>query len=420
MKTVTVVGLGYVGLPLACLCVDKGYSVYGLDTNKDKIDKINNGESPIDDEYVIEKLKDLNQKIKGTTNPDCISESDVVIVCVPTPVDGNNLPDLTALNESIKSVSEFIKENTLLVVESTIYPGTVEEVVVPILKENNGVYVAHCPERIDPGNKKWNIENLPRVVGGVTEDAANKAFEFYSTIIDAEVVKLSSVKAAEATKIMENTFRDVNIAFVNEMAKSFDKAGIDINEVIKGASSKPFGFMSHYPGAGVGGHCISTDPYYLIEKARQLGFEHKFLSLAREINNSMPSYVVELLEGELGKLNKEIKNAKVGVLGVAYKKDVDDIRESPALEVIKILESKGSEVFVYDPFIKIKNNVEDLNELLDNVDILVLVTDHSEFQDMELKRLEENNISVVVDGRNCLDMEEIKKMGISYKGVGRS
>src|SRR3989344_2934011 len=335
MKTVTVVGLGYVGLPLACLCAEKGYKVYGLDVDKDKIDLINKSISPIEDELIAKKLKNI--KMHATANPtDCIPNSDVVIVCVPTPVDKNNAPDLTALMESVSEISKFIKQNTLLVVESTIYPGTTEEIVIPILKKQrfdaykNDVFVAHCPERIDPGNKKWTIENLPRVVGGITKEAAKKAAEFYRGIISADIIELSSVKAAEATKIMENTFRDVNIAFVNEMAKSFDKAGIDILEVIKGASTKPFGFMPHYPGCGVGGHCIAVDPYYLISKAKQIGFNHQFLSLAREINNSMPHYAIELLENELKKIKKSIKSAKVGVLGLAYKANVDDARESPA------------------------------------------------------------------------------------------
>ena len=247
MKNITIVGLGYVGLPLACLCAENGYKVYGLDIEQKKVDLINKNQSPIDDEYTINKLKNLKNKIYATTKPsECIPNSDVVIVCVPTPVDKNNSPDLTAVMESTSTISKFIRQNTLLVIESTIYPGTIEEVILPILKKQrfdaykNDIFVAHCPERIDPGNKKWTIENLPRVIGGVTKEATKEAAEFYRGIINADVVELSSVKAAEATKIMENTFRDVNIAFVNEMAKSFDKAGIDIMEVIKGASTKPF------------------------------------------------------------------------------------------------------------------------------------------------------------------------------------
>ena len=355
MKTVTIVGLGYVGLPLACLCAEKNYEVYGLDVDKNKISLINKNLSPINDGYLMQKFKNLKNKINATIDAkECIPNSEVVIVCVPTPIDKNNTPDLNALVESTKTISNFIKKNSLLVIESTIYPGTVEEIVLPILKkqelnaEKNEVFVAHCPERIDPGNKKWTIENLPRVVGGITKEASKKAAEFYKSIIEADVVELGSVKAAEATKIIENTFRDVNIAFINEMAKSFDKAGIDILEVIKGASTKPFAFMPHYPGAGVGGHCIPVDPYYLIEKAKQIGFNHEFLSLARKINKSMPDYTVELLENELRKSKKTIKNAKIGIIGLAYKANVDDTRESPAFEIINILKAKGADVFVFD------------------------------------------------------------------------
>lgn len=424
MRSVTIVGLGYVGLPLACLCAEKGYNVYGLDVDKSKVDLISKKISPIEDESVANKLKNI--KIHAATNPsDCIQNSDVVIVCVPTPVDKNNAPDLTALMESVSAISKFIKQNTLLIIESTIYPGTVEEIAVPILKKQkfdaykNDVFVAHCPERIDPGNRKWAIENLPRVVGGITKEAAKKAAEFYRSIIDADVTELSSVKAAEATKIMENTFRDVNIAFVNEMAKSFDKAGIDIIEVIKGASTKPFAFMPHYPGAGVGGHCIPIDPYYLIEKAKQIGFNHKFLSLAREINNSMPHYTVELLENELKKIKKTIKNAKIGVLGLAYKANVDDTRESPAFEIINALKTKGAGVFVFDPHVKKGSNVKDIDELLNKSDYLILATDHSEFRNIDLAKLKKNKILIVIDGRNCLDKEKIKAMGILYHGIGR-
>ena len=427
MTKVTVVGLGYVGLPLACLCAGKGYKVYGLDIDKKKVDLINKNQSPIDDEYIINKLKNIKNKIHATTDAnECIPSSDIVIVCVPTPIDRDNAPDLTALMESVSTISKFIKQNVLLVIESTIYPGTIEEIVIPILKKQrfdaykNDIFVAHCPERIDPGNKKWAIENLPRVIGGITKEATKKSAEFYRSIIEADVLELSSVKAAEATKIMENTFRDVNIAFVNEMAQSFDKAGIDVIEVIKGASTKPFAFMPHYPGAGVGGHCISIDPYYLIEKAKQLGFHHKFLLLAREINNNMPAYTVELLENELKKLKKSIKGAKVGVLGLTYKANVDDVRESPAFEIINILKTKGAEVFIFDQHIKNGSNVKDLDELLQKSDYIVLVTDHNEFKNMDLNKLKKYKILVVIDGRNCLDKEKIKAMGILYHGIGRS
>ena len=289
-------------------------------------------------------------------------------------------------------------------------------------KSGKKFLLAHCPERIDPGNNDFTIERIDRVVGGINKESSDRAYEFYDSIISSgSVIQLSNVKAAEATKMMENTFRDINIAFVNEMAKSFDKAGIDIVEVIKGASNKPFAFMAHYPGAGVGGHCIPVDPYYLIEKAKSIGFSHKFLSLAREINNSMPAYTVEVLENELKKLKASIKNAKVGVLGLAYKADVDDTRESPALKVIEILKEKEANVFVFDPYVKKGSNVNDLSELLEKSDYIILVTDHKEFKDIENK-LEENNIKIIIDGRNYLDKEKIKSLNlkIAYHGIGRT
>jgi len=417
-KSVTIVGLGYVGLPVACLCAEKGLNVYGVDIDKNKVSLIRQGVSPIDDQY----LKDNIKKIKIDDNfKEAIKNSPIIIVCVPTPVDDNNLPNLEPLKNACKEISKNLQKDTLVIIESTIFPGTIEEVILPILKKSEiNFYLAHCPERIDPGNKNFTIKNIPRVVAGVDKKSTKKAAEFYNKIIDAQIKELSGVKAAEATKIMENTFRDVNIAFINEIAKSFDKAGIDIMEVIEGASNKPFAFMPHYPGSGVGGHCIPIDPYYLIEKAKQIGFDHKFLTLARKINESMPSYTVELLEKELKKLNRKIKDANVGVLGLAYKADVDDTRESPALKVIKILKEKEANVYIFDPYVKKESNVKNLDELLQKSDYIILVTDHNEFKNMDLSKLKENNIKIVIDGRNCLDKGKIKGMGISYHGIGRS
>ena len=420
-KSVAIVGLGYIGLPLACLCAEKGLDVYGVDIDKNKISLIKQGKSPIEDLDLKEQLKKNKGKIKVNGNFEIIKNASVVIVCVPTPVDNKNLPDLKPLENACESISRNLKKGTLVIIESTIFPGTMEEIVFPILNKSNiKFYLAHCPERLDPGNKKFTIKNIPRVVAGIDKESTEMAYEFYKKIIDAEVLELSSVKATEATKIMENTFRDINIAFVNEMAMSFDKAGIDIIEVVKGASTKPFAFMPHYPGAGVGGHCIPVDPYYLIEKAKQIGFSHKFLSLARKINNNMPCYTVELLENELQKLSKSIKGAKVGVLGIAYKANVGDIRESPALKVIETLKEKKAEVFVFDPYVKRNSNVDYLDELMQKSDYIIFVTDHNEFKNMDLNKLKENNIQIIIDGRNCLDNEKIKQMGILYHGIGRS
>ena len=421
MKTVTVVGLGYVGLPVACLCAHK-YKEIGADIDKNRISLIEKGICPIKDEHLENEIKKLKGKLQVTTNvEEAVSKSNIVLICVPTPVDKNHVPDLTALKSATASVSNAMKENTLVIIESTIFPGTTEEVIFPILKKSSisKFYLAHCPERIDPGNKNFTIERIPRVVGGIDKESSTEAFKFYDKIIDADIIELGSVKAAEATKMMENTFRDINIAFINEMAKSFDKAGIDIIEVIEGASNKPFAFMPHYPGTGVGGHCIPIDPYYLIVKAKSIGFSHKFLSLAREINNSMPAYTVELLENELKKLNLEIKDAKVGVLGLSYKADIDDTRESPAFEIIKILKEKNADVLVFDPYVQKDSSADSLDEILNKSDYIILATDHKEFKNVENK-LKENNIKIVIDGRNCLDKDKIKELGIIYHGIGRS
>jgi len=418
-KTVAVIGLGYVGLPVACLCAYK-YKVIGADIDESRISLIKEGKSPIKDENLENELKKFEGKIEFTTDIEgAIKKADIVVICVPTPVDKDHMPNLTALKAAADSISKSMKENTLVIIESTIFPGTTEEIILPILKNSNvnKFYLAHCPERIDPGNKDFTIERIPRVVGGIDPDSSEKALQFYGTIIGSAKIKgLSSIKAVEATKMMENTFRDINIAFINEMAKSFDKAGIDISEVIEGAKSKPFAFKAHYPGVGVGGHCIPVDPYYLIEKAKQIGFNHEFLSLARKINDSMPNYAIELLESKLKTLGKEIKNAKIGVLGLAYKADIDDVRESPALKVINILKDEGAEVYVFDPYVKKGSNVKDLNELLIKSDYIVLVTDHKEFKEINLDRLKENSIKVVIDGRNCWDKEKIKSMGIFLSG----
>jgi len=420
-KSVAIVGLGYIGLPLACLCAEKGLDVYGVDIDKNKISLIKQGKSPIEDLDLKEQLKKNKGKIKVNDNFEAIKNASVVIVCVPTPVDNKNLPDLKPLENACESISRNLKKGTLVIIESTIFPGTMEEIVFPILNKSNiKFYLAHCPERLDPGNKKFTIKNIPRVVAGIDKESTEMTYEFYKKIIDADVIKLSSVKAAEATKMMENTFRDINIAFINEMAKSFDKAGIDIMEVIEGAKTKPFGFKAHYPGAGVGGHCIPIDPYYLIEKAKQIGFDHQFLYLARKINESMPSYTIELLEEELKKTNKKIEGKKVGILGLAYKADVDDTRESPALKVIEILKGKKAEVFIFDPYVKEGSNVNDFNQLMEKSDYIILVTDHKEFKNMDLNKLKENNVKIIIDGRNCLDNEKIKQMGILYHGIGRS
>ncbi len=422
MKTLAVIGLGYVGLPLAILSAKKRYNVIGIDIAKDKVEKVNKKISPIDDDSIKEGLKSV--KILAATDFSLVKGADIIAICVPTPVTKKHLPDMSFVENATKSITPYIKKGALVILESTVHPGTTDEIMQPILEKNNlkaGIdfYLAHCPERIDPGNKRWTIEKIPRVVGGINGESTKKTAEFYRSIIDASVLELKSSKEAEATKIMENAFRDINIAFMNEMAKSFDKQGIDIIDVIKGASTKPFAFLPHYPGCGVGGHCISVDPYYLIDNAKNYGFDHEFLLLARKINNSMPEYTVEILVHELNKLGKSLKAARVAVLGLAYKGNVDDTRESPAFEIIDLLKKKGALVTIYDPYLPNKSDVKTLNDAISKVEYVVLTTDHNEFKAMDLNLLKKNKIMLVVDGRNCLDKDKIEALGIKYKGIGR-
>lgn len=421
-KKVCIVGLGYVGLPLACLS-SQYFEVTGLDIDQDKVNKINQGICPLDEHYTKQLF---NQKqIKATTDQTTIKEADIVVVCVPTPVDKEFNPDLTPLKSATTMIAQYIKQGQLIIIESTIYPGTTQEVIIPILEQNTlqlkagtDFGVAYCPERIDPGNKKWFLQNIPRVVAGLTQNNAEQAQQFYQTFITAEIMTLQSIKSAEAVKILENTFRDINIAFVNEMAKSFDSMGIDLQEVIKGASTKPFGFMPFYPGPGVGGHCIPVDPYYLIEKAKKTGFDHQFLKLARTINKSMPLYTIEILEQALQQQGQQLPGSKIGVLGVAYKAGIDDVRESPALKIIESLKQKGAEVHVFDPYVPHLSPTTELSQFLDHIDHLILATNHKEFKDIE-EQLKQKNIKLVIDTRHALSKQKLESLGITYKSIGR-
>lgn len=390
---VCVIGLGYVGLPLALLAAKKGHQVTGLEVDDKKVWEL------------TAQYPEIN-----INPPNAIKNSEVIIICVPTPVDKSHYPDLTFVKQATENVAKELTDKKLILIESTINPGVTEEIIKPILeKANQEFYLAHCPERINPGDPKWNVENIPRVVGGIDEISGKKAKEFYESILISEVKLLSNVKAAEAVKIMENTFRDINIAFVNELAKSFNKMDIDIKEVIEGAKTKPFGFLAHYPGCGVGGHCIAVDPYYLIEKAATVGFDHKFLKLAREINNSMPKYTVNELVKLLNQKEKSVKGTNIGILGLAYKGNVSDLRESPALEIIKELEKLGANLKIFDPYIKEKTNAT--KEEVLNCDAILILTDHKEFLDYNYE-----NVPIVLDGKNMLSKEKCK--GI-YKGIGR-
>lgn len=420
-KSVAIIGLGYVGLPLACLCAKKGKIVFGIDVNKKIVELVNSGKSHIKDKVLSKQLKELMGKITASTDESLIKKVDAVIVCVPTPIDEHFLPDLNPLKSACESISRNIQKGQLVVIESTVYPGTCEEIVLPILeksglKAEKDFFIAHCPERIDPGNKKWGVSNIPRVIGGLSKKGTVLAKNFYESILESKITVLNSAKEAEAVKVAENTFRDINIAYVNELAKMFAKMGIDITEVIKGASTKPFGYMPFYPGPGVGGHCIALDPYYLIEKSKSKGYDPKFLALAREINNSMPDYIVSLVQKQTG----ELRGKTVLVLGIAYKAEVDDLRESPALKIIGLLEKQGAAVKIFDPIIPSKSNCSSISDALKNSDCAIVATNHKIFvKTLTSAFLKKSGIKNVVDARNCLDKEKIISAGINYFGIGR-
>ncbi len=422
-RKIAVIGLGYVGLPLAIRCLEKGYDTIGVDLDQRKLDAIMDGKSPFKEEFIEERLG-LLKKLNVSNNPSNLVGVDIILICVPTPVDEQFYPDLNPVKGAIKMCIENRKPGQLVVVESTINPGVCEEVVEPMfqeagLEEGKDYYLAHCPERIDPGNEKWNVTNIPRVVGSMSQKGVEMAKAFYDSIIDGEVRAMKSIREAEATKVVENSFRDINIAFVNELAKSFDQMGIDVKDVILGAATKPFAFMAHFPGRGVGGHCIPVDPYYLIEQAKKKGFDHHFLRVAREINNSMPNYTVELMQDLLNNAKLPVKGTKIGVMGLSYKANIDDLRESPAIKIIKELEKKNADIVRFDPYILDMSDVKTVEEFLEEVQAIILVTNHKDFMKITPEQYKESGIVAIVDGMNALESEEIKSLGIEYHGIGR-
>jgi UDP-N-acetyl-D-glucosamine dehydrogenase len=422
MEKVCVIGLGYVGFPLAVLCSMKGYEVYGFDKDEKKLARIEKGENIVDEKYLDELLP--KAKVNIIRDESQMRDCDIFVIAVPTPVDEKYYPDLSYVIAASVTVAKNMKKGSLVVVESTINPGVCEEFVRPAFEKagfsvGQDVFISHCPERINPGDPKWNVSNIPRVVGSFDEKGLERSVKFYESIIDAKITPMRTVREAEAVKIMENSFRDINIAFVNELAKSFNLMDIDVVNVIRGASTKPFAFMAHWPSCGVGGHCIPVDPYYLIEKAKENDFDHKFLRAARAINNGMPQYSVELLQEQLNELGKSLKGTKIGLLGVSYKANVGDLRESPALKIIELLKKHGAVLNIYDPFVPKHSNVGSIDELLDKSEAIFLATNHKEFLNISAEKFKEKGIVAIMDGMNCLNKDEILALGIKYKGIGR-
>ncbi|MFC1755890.1 nucleotide sugar dehydrogenase [Patescibacteria group bacterium] len=434
---VSIIGLGYVGLPIALALVkNKDYQVIGYDIDEKKLGILRGGKNPLKDETTAF----LDQYIPGVTyigpyDLEKLASSNIFIIAVPNPVSDDYIPDYSHVISACNTIGPFIKKGSYVVLETTLNPGTCEEIVIPELERSSGLEVgidfevSYCPERINPGDAAWNVLNIPRSVGSYTKEGTKFIADFYRSFLDAPIYEVNSLKVAEATKIVENTFRDVNIALVNELAISFDKMGIDVLEVIEGlkelqkASDKPPSFLAHYPGCGVGGHCIPVDPYFLIKGAENKGFNHKLLKVARKINNNMPQYTVNLLKNELNETKlkgKGKKEVKVGILGLSYKENVGDIRESPAIAIYKLL-TKDYQVKFFDSYI---DNFKDfvsansLEALILWSDALILTTKHDEFKEIPKMISEHKNVRIFIDGRNTFNKGEFPE-DIRYKGIGR-
>lgn len=389
---VGVVGLGYVGLPLAVEKAKAGFKTIGFDVQKSKVDMVNEGHNYIGD-VVDKELKTLVMAgtLSATSDFGFIHDVDFIAICVPTPLDKHQQPDISNVKRSTEEIAKHLKKNTMVVLESTTYPGTTEELVLPILENGSGLkcgedfYLGFSPERVDPGNLIYKTKNTPKVVGGITKDATEVIAAMYRAVLDGDVFEVSSPAVAEMEKILENTYRNVNIGLINELAMLCDKMGISIWEVIEAAKTKPYGFQAFYPGPGLGGHCIPLDPYYLSWKAREYGFHTSMIESSMMINDRMPEYCVERASRLLNEEEKALHGSRVLVLGVAYKQDIDDYRESPAIDVIAELKKEGAKVDFYDPWVpKYRKDgetfigLEEISpEIIGKYDLVMITTAHT-------------------------------------------
>lgn len=406
---VGVIGMGYVGLPLAVEVANSGLHVVGIDVDKSKVDKINEGSSYIPDVPSAAVARHIQaQRLKAVTDFRIIQELDAIIICVPTPLGKTKDPDLSMVVSAVDRIAENQRKGQLVVLESTTYPGTTEELIQPKLEEKglqvgSDFFLAFSPERVDPGNPTYQTFNTPKVIGGVTPRCLEVASALYRNFIKT-VVPVSSSRSAEMVKLLENTFRSVNIGLVNEMALMCDRLKVDVWEVIEAAATKPFGFMPFQPGPGLGGHCIPIDPLYLSWKLKTLNYRARFIELASEINADMPRYVVNKLNDALNEFSKSVKGSKVLILGVSYKKDIDDLRESPALDVIQLLRHRGAKVMYHDPYVPeiefeaVSLKSMPLEEGLTAADCVVVITNHSNIDYQKVERL----AKVVLDTRNAM------------------
>jgi UDP-N-acetyl-D-glucosamine dehydrogenase len=408
---VSIVGLGYVGLPLATIFAEAGFNVTGIDPDQHKIDKIQRGESYIQDVPSQQLARLTNSgKLQATSEFSVLAEAEAISICVPTPLRKTGDPDLSFILDVSDELVNYIHKGMVVVLESTTYPGTTREILLPKLTELSGLevgrdfFLAFSPERVDPGRKDWTTYNTPKVIGGITASCSEIASLWYEQALET-VVPVSSAESAEMAKLLENTFRMINIGLVNEMAIMCDRLGLDVWEVIDAAATKPFGFMKFTPGPGLGGHCIPIDPLYLSWKLRALNYTARFIELASEINTGMPRYVVGKVQDALNELSKPLKGSRVLIIGAAYKPDVDDIRESPALDIIGLLKQKGAEVFYHDPYIPMiahddwsLKSIRDVVPGVRDMDCVVIVTNHSSY---DYARILEH-APLIIDTRNAL------------------
>src|SRR5690625_693976 len=414
MENLVVIGQGYVGLPLSRAASNAGYKVTGLEVSQEIVDNLNKGSSHVEDIPDPELGTMIDNGYTATTNGAVIQDADVVVICVPTPLGDAGRPDLLAVESAVETIAANLTKKSLVILESTTYPGTTEEILLPALEENGrkldqDFHLAVSPERIDPGNTTYRLENTPKVVGGVTALSGDRAVEFYREFIE-EVVKVKGAKEAETAKLLENTYRHINIGLVNEMAKFSHELGIDIWEVINAARTKPFGFQAFYPGPGVGGHCIPIDPSYLNYSVRKaLGHPFRFVDLAEDINNSMPNYVVQRIQDLLNEHEKSLNGSRVLLLGVSYKANIADQRHSPALPVGHGLKAKGARILYHDANVPMWHlngdtyeSEQDLDRAVQEADIVILLQAHREYNISDLA----SNAKLLFDTRGVADSEE--------------
>lgn len=431
---IAVIGLGQVGLPLALHLAREGASVIGVDADEQKMDLIKQGVCPLSTGYVAQLFSQVWGKydLEVTTEvAEAASKSRVHIICVPTPLASNKLPDLSAVKSVSRAVGSELKRGDLVVLESTVYPGVTIRVVKPILERLSGLKVgvdfglAYCFERLDPGNTEHRLDNTPRVIGAVDKQSMRSSVALYRLIIKTPVLGVANCETAELVKLVENVYRDMNIAFANELALLCQRLNIDVLEVI-GAAATKWNFMPHLPGAGVGGSCIPVSPYYLLECARGVGLDLKLVRQTREINEGMPLHVVELAEEALAGIGKPVKGARVCLLGFTYKADVADISGAPAKEIAKRLVKLGAKVVGYDPLVTksphLRNMANSLEEAVKDSDCIIITTEHSSFKSLDLKRIVKlaHTPLAIVDGRHVLIPREAQALGIAYIGLGRS